>query len=112
MEKYLADMKKYLETTKIGIVNLKRQKELLTAYEILKRDLINEDEENTIELVHGALQDGSVSIRITAIDFTAYDMNAFYQVIKNASNFQIYPTADDRIRLDVMFEDVIDYYVA
>ena len=112
MEKYLEDVKKYLDTTKFGIVNLKRQNELLAAYEILKRDFLVEDRENTIELVHGALQDGSVSIRITAIDFTAYDMNAFNQVIKDASNFQIHPTADNRIRLDVMFEDVIDYYVA
>jgi hypothetical protein len=84
----------------------------LADYDILKRDFLVEDEENTIELVHGALQDGSVSIRITAIDFTAYDMNAFNQVIKNASNFQIYPTADDRIRLDIMFEDIINHYVS
>lgn len=112
MEKYLADMKKYLETTKIGIVNLEKQNELLSACEILKRDFLEENEENTIEIVYGALQDGSVSIRVTAIDFTVYDMKAFNRVVKNASNFQIYPTADNRIRLDIMFENVINYYVS
>ena len=102
-------LKEYLDAPKMGVTNLARYRELVDAYEKIKSIILSEDPDATIEIIEGALQMGSVVIRAVTNDVTVYDTAEFAEAIKNASNFQIYPTADDRIKFDILFEDVIEY---
>ena len=101
--------KEYLDAPKMGVINLGRQQELMDAYKKIKRIILSEDPDATIEIVEGALQLGSVAIRAITTDVTVYDTAEFAEAIKNADNFQIYPTADERVKLDILFEGVIEY---
>lgn len=105
----LQKIKKYLDAPKVGTTNLVRYKELLDAYTIIKDIILSEDPDATIEIIEGALQMGSVAIRAVTSDVTVYDTAAFSEATKNADNFQVYPTADDRVKLDILFEGVIEY---
>ena len=101
--------REYLDAPKIGVINLGRQRELMDAYVKIKNIIMSEDPDATIEIVEGALQLGSVAIRAVTSDVTVYDTAEFAEATKNANNFQIYPTADDRVKFDVLFEGVIEY---
>lgn len=105
----LQKLKEYLDAPKKGIVNLSRQRELMDSYVIIKNIILSEDPNATIEIIEGALQMGSVAIRAVTSDVTVYDTAAFAEATKNANNFQVYPTADDRVKLDVLFDGVIEY---
>jgi hypothetical protein len=101
--------KEYLDAPKMGVVNLARQREVMDSYAMIKNIILSEDPDATIEIIEGALQLGSVAIRAVTSDVTVYDTAAFAEATKNADNFQIYPTADDRVKLDILFEGVIEY---
>jgi len=101
--------KEYLDAPKMGVVNLTRQREVMDSYTMIKNIILSEDPDATIEIIEGALQLGSVAIRAVTSDVTVYDTAAFAEATKNADNFQIYPTADDRVKLDILFEGVIEY---
>ena len=105
----LQKIKEYLDTPKVGITNPARYKELLDSYSIIKNIIMSEDSDATVEIIEGALQMGSVVIRAVTSDVTVYDTTAFAEAIKDANNFQVYPTADDRVKLDILFEGVIEY---
>ena len=81
----------------------------MASYKKIKSIILSEDPDATIEIVEGALQLGSVAIRAVTSDVTVYDTAAFAEATKNADNFQVYPTADDRVKLDILFEGVIEY---
>jgi hypothetical protein len=101
--------KEYLDAPKMGVVNLVRQQELMDSYAKIKNIILSEDPDATVEIVEGALQLGSVAIRAVTSDVTVYDTAEFAEATKNADNFQIYPTADERVKLDILFEGVIEY---
>ena len=101
--------KEYLDAPKVGVTNLARYREVADSYQKIKNIVLSEDPDATIEIIEGALQLGSVVIRAVTSDVTVYDTAEFTEAIKNADNFQIYPTADDRIKFDVLFEGVIEY---
>lgn len=105
----LQKLKEYLDAPKTGVVNLERHRELTRSYEIIKDIIMSEDPDATVEIMEGALQLGSVAIRAVTSDVTVYDTAAFAEATKNADNFQVYPTADDRVKLDILFEGVIEY---
>ena len=102
-------LKEYLDAPKTGVVNPARKQELMDSYAIIKEIILAEDSDATVEIIEGALQMGSVAIRAVTSDVTVYDTAAFAEATKNADNFQVYPTADDRVKLDILFEGVIDY---
>lgn len=101
--------KEYLDAPKMGVVNLARQREVMDSYEKIKNIILSEDPEATIEIIEGALQLGSVAIRAITSDVTVYDTAEFAEATKNADNFQIYPTNDERVKFDILFEGVIEY---
>lgn len=108
----LQKFKEYLEAPKTGVVNTDRYQDLMNAYKKIKNIIMSEDPDATVEIIEGALQLGSVAIRAITSDVTVYDTAEFAEATKNADNFQIYPTADDRVKLDVLFEGVIEYSLA
>lgn len=101
--------REYLNTPKAGTINELRHRRLLDAYEIIKPLILAEDPNATVDILEDALQLGSVFIRAITSDVTVYDTSAFSEAIKYADNFQVYPTADERVKLDILFEGVIDY---
>ena len=105
----LQKLKEYLDAPKAGVVNLDKYREVADSYAIIKDIVLSEDPDATIQIIEGALQTGSVVIRAVTSDVTVYDTAAFAEATKNANNFQVYPTADDRIKLDILFEGVINY---
>lgn len=109
MEEEFQTLKEYLDAPKTGVINLEKQRDLMEAYVIIKKIILSEDPDATIEIIEGALQLGSVVIRAVTSDVTVYDTAAFAEATKLADNFQVYPTADDRVKLDILFEGVIEY---
>ena len=109
LDEELNKIKEYLDAPKTGVINPVKQQELMDSYAIIKNIILSEDPDATIEIVEGALQLGSVVIRAVTSDVTVYDTAEFAEATKNADNFQIYPTADDRVKFDVLFEGVIEY---
>lgn len=101
--------KEYLDAPKMGVVNLARQRDVMDSYAKIKNIILSEDPEATIEIIEGALQLGSVAIRAITSDVTVYDTAEFAEATKNADNFQIYPTNDERVKFDILFEGVIEY---
>ena len=100
----------YLKKDKLKIVNPKREKEILETYRILKQIIDVYYEDSTLEIQYGALDLGDVFIRIVTPQFTTYEMKLFATAIQNADNIDIYPTADDRIKIDLLFRNA--YYVS
>lgn len=105
----LQKIKEWVEAPKIGIVNFVREREMIESYKIIKDIIMAHDPDATIEIVEGALQTGSVVISAVTSDVTVYDTAAFAEAIKNADNFQVYPRTDDKVKLDILFEGVIEY---
>jgi hypothetical protein len=110
-EKQLQKVKEYLEAEKVGFVDFERQKDVFDSYEIIREIVTEIDPEATIEIKHSALQTGSMAISVTTSDLTVYDMKMFSKSIEKADNFQICPTTDERITFDILFEDVITYFL-
>lgn len=109
MDAEFQKLKEYVDAPKTGVVNLARQRDLMEAYLKIKNIVLSEDPDATIEIIEGALQLGAMVIRAVTSDVTVYDTAEFAEATKNADNFQIYPTADDRVKFDVLFEGVIEY---
>lgn len=109
LEPEFQHLKEYLEHPKAGVVNIARYRELVNSYKIIKDIIMSVDPDATVDIVEGALQLGGVAIRAVTSDVTVYDTTAFAEATKYADNFQIYPTADDRVKLDIMFNGVIEY---
>jgi hypothetical protein len=105
----LQKIKEWVNAPKVGVVNLARQRELAESYAIIKGIILAYDPNATIEIVEGALQMGAVVISAVTSDVTVYDTAAFAEAIKNADNFQVYPRTDDKVKLDILFEGVIEY---
>ena len=105
----LQKIKEWVDAPKIGMVNFVKQKELVESYVIIKNIILTHDPDATVEIVEGALQTGAVTISAVTSDVTVYDTVAFAEAIKNADNFQVYPRTDDRVKLDILFEGVIEY---
>lgn len=105
----LQKIKEWVDAPKVGVVNPVKMQELMDSYVTIKQIILSEDPNATIEVVEGALQTGSMAIRAVTSDVTVYDTMAFAEATKNAANFQVYPTIDDRVKLDIMFESVIEY---
>jgi hypothetical protein len=102
-------IKEWLDAPKVGVVNPERYKMLLDSYVIIRDIILAEDQDATIEIVEGALKTGSVVISAVTSDVTVYDTAAFAEATKDADNFQVYPRTDDKVKLDILFEGVIEY---
>ena len=111
MDQHMEELKKYLASNKIGVVNFARQADLFESYELIKGIILAEDPDATVEIKHGALQFGDIAIQIATNDITIYDIQLFSKAVEKADNFQIYPTTDGKIKFDIMFENVIEYYL-
>ena len=109
MEEDFQTLKEYLDAPKTGTVNPERQQQLMSAYLKIKNIILSSDPDATVEIAEGALQFGSMYIRAVTCDVTVYDTAEFAEAIQHADNFQIYPTADDRVKFDILFEGVIEY---
>lgn len=109
MDAELQKLREYVDAPKLGIINNARYQQLMDAYAIVKPLILAEDADATVEIIEGALQMGAMFIRAITSDVTVYDTAAFAEAIKNANNFQVYPTSDDRVKLDILFEGVVDY---
>lgn len=109
MEKEFEELKRWVDAPKNGIVNKDKMQNVMDAFEIIKKIVFASDSDATIEVAEGALQLGSVAIKVTTTDVAVYDTEEFAEATKNAANWQVYPTTDDRIKLDISFDGVIDY---
>ena len=102
-------LKEQLNKNKCKILNPHRAKEVLKAFGVIKIMVGKSDEETTVEILGGALEAGDVAIRIVTPNFTVYDTSKFADIIQTADDVDVYPTADDRIKVDIHFQNA--YYV-
>ena len=103
-------IKEYLKKDKIKVVNPMRRKDLIETYDIIQ-NLARNDEETNIEIVPGKLELGDVTIRITALSITTFDMDNLIRTIRKADSVDIYPLTDGTVRMDVQFKDVYSVYI-
>lgn len=103
-------IKEYLKKDKIKVVNPARRKDLIEAYDIIQ-NLVRNDEETSIEIEPGKLELGDVTIRITALSITTFDMSNLIRAIEKANSVDIYPLTDGTVRMDVQFRDVYSAYI-
>lgn len=103
------ELRKWVNTPKVGISDPEKMKVVMRAHELAKRVAYRGDENATVEVKEGALQLGSVAIRIVTRNLEVHNVWEYIKIIEKADNFQIYPRTDDRIQVDVMFNDVINY---
>lgn len=94
-------IKEYLQKDKIKILNPLRYADIIESYKILKSILDKDCDETTIEILDCALQTGDVAIEITTPMLSAYNMTLLTKAFQKADIVSIYPTNDNRIRLDV-----------
>ena len=90
----------------VKILNIKRYNQMLkTAIDLF--NLLKETDPNIkikIKINH-MFNMGSVSV--SADELTIYSPSAFYEIIKHADNFDIYPLTNGKIKLDVAFYRVL-----
>ena len=98
-------LREYLKKDKIKVVNPLRRRDIILAYNIIKK-LIGKQEETTIEIEPGKLELGDVSIRITALSITIFDLKSLMQAFHKANNIDIYPHTDGTVTIDIQFYDV------
>ena len=103
-------IKEYLEKDKIKVVNLARRSDLIQAYNTIQK-LVGNNEETTIVIEPGKLELGDVSIRITALSITIFELEKLIRAIKKADSVDIYPLTDGMVRLDIQFNDVYSVYI-
>ena len=103
-------IKEYLKKDKIKVVNPIRRKDLMEAHDIIQ-NLVRNDEETTIEIVPGKLELGDVTIRITALSITTFDMDSLIRAIRKADSIDIYPLTDGTLRMDIQFTNVYSVYI-
>ena len=97
--------KSYLKQDKVKVINPSKMKDVASTYKILERILLLEQECTSIEIKEGALELGDIYIRIITPQFTVYNLSLFSAAIEKADNIDIYPTADTRIKIDIMFNN-------
>ena len=100
---------KYLKTQKIKLLNPKKMQDIAETHQLLRSMIDNQDPEVSIEIREGALELGDVYIRIIIPQFTSYNTASLAKAIQKADHIDIYPTADNRIKIDIMFNKA--YYV-
>ena len=106
-EMFLAKMKEWQSNPHMFIVNNNRMKEMEMAHDILEKIIHEYDPDATIKVDMNVLNDGSASIVIETCDFVVHNVQEFITVIKNANNFEVYPILDDKIRIAIMFNNVM-----
>jgi hypothetical protein len=99
----------HLKKDKIKFVNPQKINHIMEAHQLLSSMINSQDGDVSIEIREGALELGDVCIRIIAPQFTSYNTAEFALAIRNADHIDIYPTADQRIKIDIMFSKA--YYV-
>ena len=102
-------IKEYLQKDKIKMVNPSRRKDLMEAYDIIQN--LFAEEETTIEIEPDKLELGDISIRITALSITTFDLNNLIRALQKADSVDIYPQTDDTVILDIQFNDVYSVYI-
>ena len=100
---------KYRKTDKIKLLNPKKMQDIAETHQLLRSMIDNQDPEVSIEIREGALELGDVYIRIITPQFTSYNTASLAKAIQKADHIDIYPTADNRIKIDIMFNKA--YYV-
>ena len=103
-------IKEYLKKDKIKVVNPMRRKDLMEAYDIIQ-NLLRSDEETSIEIEPDKFELGDVTIRITALTITTFDINNLIRAINKADSVDIYPLTNGTVRLDIQFSDVYSVYI-
>lgn len=108
LEDFLAFLEEDSKREKIFVVNPQRQIEFARAYRTLKR-LINDEDDNInarIWCEMGELINGYAAIKVEADWIVVREIDKFYAAVKAANNFEIYPTTDGTVRLNITFHGV------
>lgn len=96
-----------LSKPKIHAFNLRRTKELENAYNAISKIVLGISPDAKIECRMHELRDGSASIRIETDEFVVEDIKAFISGVENANNFEIYPIKNGKVRMAIMFQDIM-----
>ena len=108
-EKAIEVLREYANKDKVKIPYPNRVKDLLSAYNTILSIITLDNEYSTIEILPGALELGDVSIRITTSEINIYQVQKLSQALSKVDNINVYPTNDDRFKIDLQFYDV--YYI-
>lgn len=102
----MRELDSHLQTEKVFIKNPARFANVNTAREIAKE--LFQDSSITIE--DDPLQMSSMSLCINCFDVVIRgqrEITLFQKLVSKADNFEIYPVGDERIKITIMFNDVL-----
>lgn len=102
----LNKLNEYLATNKTFISNPFRETEIKSAIEAARKLFPNA----TIALNDDPLQMGAMILTIEDFDITATgteEINLFYDIVKLADNFEIYPVEKDKVHFAAVFQNVL-----
>ena len=86
-------------------LNPQRQKEFSKAYREIE-SLLSDCIDARMWCEIGSLINGYAAIIIECDSIVVREIQTFCDAIKAADNFEIYPIADDKVRMDIMFHGI------
>ena len=106
LEEFLEQLRKYQEQPKIWVVDPVRQTEFMQAYKGISALVLAEEPEANIECEMHEINIGAGVIRIEADELVVREIQNFCAAISKANNFEIYPLANDKMRMSIMFYNI------
>ena len=103
LEHFLEELRKYEKQPKMWVVDLERQTEFTQAYREISALVLKEEPTAKIECAMHEVSVGAGVIRIEADWVTVREIQKFCTAISKANNLEIYPIADDALRMSIVF---------
>lgn len=96
-------LQKYLETEKVFIKNAARFAEVEEAFNLAQQLFSDSD----VTIADDPLQMGALILRIEGYDVVVRDIALFQKLIAKASNFEIYPIGDEKMKFSLVFSGAL-----
>jgi len=103
---FLEVLRPFFATPRALVPNPKRLYEMRAAFDAISEIVLEVTPDAEIECEIHEIGDGSAAICIKTSELEVTDIRHFYNAVRFADNFEIYPTFDGKICMDIMFEAV------
>ena len=106
LDAFLEVLRPFYETPRALVPNPKRLYEMRAALDAIAEIVFETSPDAEIKCEISELGDGSAAICIETNELEVTDIRLFIGAVRFADNFEIYPTFDGKICMDIMFEAV------
>lgn len=100
---FVEHLQKYLEEEKVFVKNPARFAEVEEAFNIAQQLFSDAD----VTIADDPIQMGALILRIEGYDIVVRDIALFQRLIAKASNFEIYPVGDEKVKFSLVFSGAL-----